>query len=132
MSVNHRMPSFGRTLIVVLDESRVRFFRRESSGRLANGLPQVAADGDDNGAGGLADRRERQQQFLGEVMEALDTACNRSECDRLMVVGPDRMLSAFRKTAPDKVRARFWREAAMDVRDIGQDELEKRIGPHFR
>jgi protein required for attachment to host cells len=126
------MASFGRTLIVVLDESRVRFFRRESSGKLADGLPEVAAEAGSKGAGGLADRKERQQRFLGEVMEALDTACNRSECDRLMVVGPDRMLSAFRKTAPDKVRARFWREAAMDVKDIGQDELEKRLGPHFR
>jgi hypothetical protein len=124
------MTSFGRTLIVVLDESRVRFFRRESSGKLADGLPQVAAGV--TGAGGLADRKERQRRFLGEVMEALAAACNRSECDRLMVVGPDRMLSAFRKNAPDKVRARFWREAAMDVKNLGQDELEQRLAPHFR
>jgi hypothetical protein len=126
------MATYGRTLIVVLDDSRARFFRRESSGKLADGMPEVAAGLGTEGISTPATRGEGRRQFLHAVMTALEAACASSQCDRLMVVGPERMLTAFRKTAPDKVRVRFWREAAMEVKDIGEKELEKRLAPHFR
>jgi protein required for attachment to host cells len=116
-------------LIVVLDDSRARFFRRESSGKLVDGMGEVAA-----GAAGSApaERAEERRQFFARVMSSLNDACDRSECDRLMTVGPERMLGAFRKAASDKVRVRLWREAAMDVHNATIADLEQRLAPHFR
>lgn len=65
-------------------------------------------------------------------MSTLEAACDRSECDRLMAVGPERMLGAFRKASPDKVRVRLWREAAMEAGDLERPELQSRLAPHFR
>jgi hypothetical protein len=131
MLINHRMAKFGRTLIVVLNDSRVRFLRREDSGRFAEAMPDVSGGaGREDGAS--ADRTQRRRKFLHAVMTALDQVCDRNECDRLIAVGPERMLSAFRKAASDKVRVRLWREAAADVEHLSDSELEKRLAPHFR
>ncbi|HSC20020.1 MAG TPA: host attachment protein [Rhizomicrobium sp.] len=124
------MATFGRTLIVVLDDSRARFYRREASGELADGLPEVTSGID--AADAPAQRSAKRKDFLRTVMAALDEACDRSECDRLVAVGPERMLSAFRKASPDKVRVRLWREAAMEMDGLEKSELEQRLAPHFR
>lgn len=125
------MATFGRTLIVVLDDSRARFYRRESSGQLANGMPELAS-GIRAATDSPAERSEKRRQFLQAVMAALEDVCDRSECDRLMAVGPERMLSAFRKAASDKVRVRLWRETAMEVADATAPDLERRLAAHFR
>jgi NAD(P)H-flavin reductase len=118
-------------MIVVLNDSRARFLKREDSGKYAEALPDVS-DGADREDGGSADRTERRRKFLHAVVATLDQACDRNEYDRLIAVGPERMLSAFRKAASDKVRVRLWREAAADVKHLNDGELEKRLAPHFR
>ena len=127
------MGAFGRTLIVVLEDSRARFLRREDAGQFAEAMPAVSV-GPHSGNGGASaeDRTERRRKFLKAAMTALDEACDGSECDRLIAVGPERMLSAFRKAASDKVRVRLWREAAAEVSDLSDGELEQRLAPHFR
>ena len=118
-------------MIVVLEDSRARFFRLENSGRLADGLPDIAS-GIDGSTGLPAERTEKRKRYLTAVMTAVEQACEGNECDRLMAVGPERMLSAFRRAASDKVKVRLWREAAMNVRDATAAELEARLAPHFR
>jgi len=115
---------------VVLDDSRERFYRRETSGKLADGMPEITSGID--AASGPAQRSAARRHFMQAVMSTLEDACDRSECDRMMAIGPERLLSAFRKASPDKVRVRLWREAAMDVADLGRPELEARLAPHFR
>ena len=118
-------------MIVVLDDSRARFLRREDSGRFAKAMPDVsAAERKDNSASG--DRTQRRREFLRAVMVVLDQACDRNQWDRLIAVGPERMLSAFRKAASDKVRVRLWREAATEPNGLNDIELEKRLAPLFR
>lgn len=118
---------------MVLDDSRARFLRRENAGRFADVMPAVSAGPHSgNGAASAENRTERRRKFLQAAMVALDEACDGSECDRLIAVGPERMLSAFRKAASDKVRVRLWREAAAEVANLNDGELEKRLAPHFR
>jgi protein required for attachment to host cells len=130
--INHRMEKFGRTMIVVLDDSRARFLRREDAGRFAEAMADVSAGSDRKGDGASADRMHRRREFLQSVMAKLDEACDGSACDRIIAVGPERMLSAFRKAASDKVRVRLWRETAAELNDLNDSELEKRLAPHFR
>jgi protein required for attachment to host cells len=125
------MAAFGRTLIVVLDESRARFFRRESSGRFSDGMPEVTS-GPHGSSNSHQQRAEQRTRYLQAVMSGVERACDRSECDHLVVVGPERMLGAFRRAATEKVRVRLWREAAMNVKDVTASELEKRLAGHFR
>jgi hypothetical protein len=132
MLINHRMAKFGRTLIVVLDDSRARFLRREDSGKYAEAIPDVTDGAACEDGGPSADRSQRRRKFLYAVMTTLDRACDRSEFDHLIAVGPERMLSAFRKAASDKVRVRLWREAAAEVKELNDGEVEKRLAPHFR
>src|SRR6185437_1305582 len=87
MLTNHTMAGFGRTLIVVLEDSRARFFRLENSGRLADGLPDIAS-GIDGSTGLPAERTEKRKRYLTAVMTAVEQACEGNECDRLMAVGP--------------------------------------------
>jgi hypothetical protein len=120
-------------LIVVLGDSRARFLRRESAGQFAEVMPAVSAgERSGNGGGSAEDRTEQRRKFLQAAMAALDGACDGSECDRLIAVGPERMLSAFRKAASAKVRVRLWREAAAEAANLNDGELEKRLAPHFR
>jgi Protein required for attachment to host cells len=125
------MTAFGRTWIVVLDDSGAQFYRREPSGYLVEEMPALAS-GLRNAATYKPDeRRIERQAFLRAVMAALDGACDRNECDRILVVAPERMLGAFRRSASDKVRARLWREMAAELGDASGGELEKRLAPHF-
>jgi hypothetical protein len=119
-------------MIVVLDDSRARFLRREDSGRFAEAMPDISDGADRENDGAIADRPQRRRKFLQAVMTALDGCCDRSECDRLIAVGPERMLSAFRKAASDRVRVRLWRESAAEVKDLNDGELDERLAPHFR
>jgi len=119
-------------LIVVLDDSRARFLRREDSGRFVEAIPDVSAGFDRANGDGSVDRMQWRAKFLRAVMTTLDRACDGSECDRLIAVGSERMLSAFRKAASDKVRVRLWREAAAEVKDLNDGELGERLAPHFR
>jgi hypothetical protein len=127
-----RMAKFESTLIVVVDDSRARFLRREDSGRFAEAMPDVNHGPDRENGGASADRAQRRRKFLQSVMTTLDRACDRSECDRLIAVGPERMLSAFRNAASDKVRVRQWRESAEEVKALNESELDRRLAPHFR
>jgi protein required for attachment to host cells len=125
------MTAFGRTWIVVLDDAGARFYRREPSGSLVEEVPALAS-GLRNGASCKPDeRRTERQAFLSAVMATLDAACDKNHCDRLLVVAPERMLGAFRRSASDKVRARLWREMAAEMGDASASEVEKRLAPHF-
>jgi len=125
------MATSGRTLIVVLEDSRARFLRREESGQFAEAAPDLSNGHDRNGDGASADRTQRRREFLQALMAALDDVCDRHQCERIIAVGPERMLSAFRKAASDKVRVRLWREAATELNGLNDGELEKRLAPHF-
>jgi len=125
------MTAFGRTWIVMLDDSRAQFYRREPSGSLVEEMPALASGLRDAAAYKPDERRNERQAFLRAVMAALDGACDKNQCDRILVVAPERMLGAFRRAASDKVRARLWREMAVEMGNASAGELEKRLAPHF-
>lgn len=124
------MMALGRTWIVLLDDSRARFFVREGSGRLTEAAPELKAV-HAKGAGPEA-RRKEHGRFILAVVGALDTACDRAACERIMLVGPERMLSTMRKAASDKIRARLWREMAAELTGNSEADLAQRLAPHFR
>jgi protein required for attachment to host cells len=126
------MMASGRTWIVVLDDSRARFFKREISGTILEAAPELkVAD-----IGGYAQtpqsRRAARDGLLREALATTNLACERNECDRIVVIAPDRVLTAFRKLAPDKVRARLWRERAGEVAALSPDDIAQSVEVYFR
>lgn len=128
--VNHTMMTLGRTWIVVLDDSRARFFVREASGKLTEAAPELQAKVQVQ-TNADARRKEREKFILG-VVGTVDAACDGGACDRIMLVGPERMLSTMRKSATDKMRARLWREMAAEQTGSSEAELAQRLAPHFK
>lgn len=124
------MMASGRTWIVVLDDSRARFFKREISGALAEAAPDSrAADGH---AQTPQSRRSERDRILREAIATANLACESNECERIVVIAPDRMLSAFRRQATDKVRARLWRERASEVASLSADDVAQSVEAYFR
>lgn len=76
-------------------------------------------------------RRTERERVLQEALEVMDAACARNECERLVVVAPDRMLSAFRRRASDHVRARLWRECASEVTTLSVDDIAHAVDAYF-
>ena len=114
---------------MVLDDSRARFFRRELSGALVEAAQEKTADDRDHLA---QSRRTARDGVLREAMAATEAACDRNECDRIVVVAPERLLGAFRRQASDRVRARLWRERASEVSAMSANEIAQSIDAYFR
>jgi len=123
------MVAYERTYVVVIDSARARFFRRDESGRLAKSLPDIAAP-IQPGARPEASRQAR-LKFLQLVKDALGKACDTAQFERLVVIAPERVLSQFRKHAPDKIRARLWRERAHARSESSVEEIARLIEPYF-
>jgi protein required for attachment to host cells len=121
----------GRTWIVVLDDSRARFFKREITGAMVEAAPDLTAFGAEDPARTPQSRRTERDRILREAIARTNAACERSECDRIVVIAPDRVLSAFRKHAPDKVRARLWRERASEVASPSADDIAQSVEAYF-
>jgi hypothetical protein len=124
------MIAIGRTWVVVLDDSGARFLRREPSGKWTQPAAEIASAAAD--AFTPETRRAARQQFLQRVMTAVDHACDRSECDRVVTMGPERLLRSFRKAATDRVRVRLWRERAGEVSSLTDEEIVKSVEQYFR
>ena len=123
------MMASGRTWIVVLDDSRAQFFRRETSGALVEAAPELSSG---NGEQPAQSRRTARDGILRDAMVATEAACDRNECDRIVVVGPERLLGAFRRQASDRVRVRLWRERAGEVSTLSADDIAQSIDAYFR
>lgn len=119
----------GRTWIVVLDDSRARFFKREMSGALTEAAPPVTTAVADRSPEA---RRAQRDKILREALSTTDAACVRNECDRIVAIAPERMLSAFRKQATDTVRARLWRERASEAAMLTPDAIAQAVEVYFR
>ena len=126
------MMALGRTWIVVLDDSRARFFTRETSGRLTEAAPELHSTLRAQPSGNGDERRTEREKFIRGIVSKLDSACDGGACDRIMLVGPERMLRTLRKSSTDKIRARLWREMAAEVANSSEAELAQRLAPHFR
>jgi hypothetical protein len=126
----HTMIAIGRTWIVVLDDSGARFLRREPSGKWTQPAAEITSAAADAFTPEI--RRAARQQFLQRVMAAADGACDRGECDRIVTMGPERLLRSFRKAATDRVRVRLWRERAGEVSSLTDEEIVKSVEQYFR
>lgn len=115
---------------MVLDESRARFFKREISGALAEAAPDLI--GADGHAQTMQSRRTERDRTLRGAIATANVACESNECERIVVIAPDRMLSAFRRQAPDKVRARLWRERASEAATLSVDDIALSVEAYFR
>ena len=114
----------------MLDDSRARFFRREQSGGLVQAAADVAAGS--SRASTPESRRQDRETVLRAAVETVDSACRHNECERLIVVAPERMLAGFRKYATDNVRARLWRERASEVSALSTDDIAKSLEMYFK
>lgn len=130
--VNHTMTTPGRTWIVVLDDSRANFFVREASGRLNEAAPELSSGLQADANASPDSRRKQREKFILAIVAALNRACDTGACDRIMFVGPERMLSTMRRSASDKIRARLWREMAAELTGNSETELAQRLAPHFK
>jgi hypothetical protein len=124
------MTTFGRTWIAVLGNPRVRFLRREPPGSWIEAAPDIALDAD--GGATPEGRRAAREMLLRSATAALDGACERNQCDRIVVVAPERLLRGFRKIATDRVRVRLWRERAGEVDSLSDAEIGTSVEAYFR
>jgi protein required for attachment to host cells len=129
---NHTMATFGRTWIVVLDDSRARFFRREQSGSLTQAAPDVIGSGGDDQPPTPESRKLARDKVLRATLETVDAACTHSECERIVVMAPERLLGVFRRNASDKVRVRLWRERASEVSALSTEDIAQSLEMYFR
>ena len=116
----------------MLDDSRAQFFRREPSGTLTEAAPEVRALGGDGQSATRQSRRAERDRIVRDAVAVTKAACDRSECDQIVVIAPERMLGAFRKQAPDKVRARLWRERAGEVGAMSANDIAQSVEAYFR
>jgi hypothetical protein len=130
--VNHTMMALARTWIVVLEDSRARFFVRELSGRLTPAAAEQSLHSRAAASATPDARRKQRETFVRNVVDTLDDACDSGACDQIMLVGPERMLSTMRKSATDKIRARLWREMAAELNGGSERDLAQRLAPHFK
>jgi hypothetical protein len=124
------MTAIGRTWIVVLDDSRARFLRRDGSGNWTAAvaeIPSAAA-----GAFTPEIRRAAREQFIRKVISVVDKACGGNQCDSIVTIGPERLLRNFRNAATDRVRVRLWRERAADTSSMTDQEIAKLVERYFR
>jgi protein required for attachment to host cells len=126
------MMASGRTWIVVLDDSRARFFKREISGSLTESASEVNVGGSEGRAPATASRRAERDRLLHEALGTVEKACARNECERIVVIAPERMLSAFRKQASDNVRVRLWRERADEMTRLSAEDIGQSVDVYFR
>jgi hypothetical protein len=70
--------------------------------------------------------------MLRQAMTTVDEACRRNQCDRIMVVAPERLLRSFRKLATDRVRVRLWRERAGEADLLSDAEIGTSVEAYFR
>ncbi|HEX3942563.1 MAG TPA: hypothetical protein VHW69_00605 [Rhizomicrobium sp.] len=114
----------------MLDDSGARFLRREPSGKWTQPVAEIASAAADAFTPEI--RRAARGQFIQRVMTVVDSACDHSECDRIVTVGPERLLSSFRHAATDRVRVRLWRERAGDVSILTDKEIVTSVEQYFR
>jgi len=148
-------PRPKRTLIVVADGARARFF--SPLGRTGGLRPAKLADmvspasrmrtrdlkSDRPGRGFSArgDTRRaafepphdyhklEKHRFALELAQALDRACERREFDQLVLVAPHRSLGELRKLLPARVKRRVKREVGKDLTNLTQARLWRELAP---
>ena len=123
------MIAYEKTYVVVIDSARARFFRREEAGTLAEAMPEIVLAIQTRATPEI--RRQTRLNFLQSVVDALNQACDTAQSERLVVIAPERVLSQFRKHAPDKIRARLWRERAHARSESSVEEIARLIEPYF-
>jgi protein required for attachment to host cells len=140
-----------RTLVVVFDSARARFFERHHNGHLEEKKTETNAnlhhhssdiDSDkpgrafsSSGAGRSAHEPEHdpkkmeKHNFVREIAKQLDEACERHEFDRLVIVAPGRSVGEFRTLVSEKVRAKIWHEIPKEFAQLSGHDLEARLAP---
>jgi hypothetical protein len=124
------MTAYERTWIVVLDDSRVRFLRHEASGGWAQAAAELATSLP--GTARPEERRNARARLMQQAMGVVDDACDRNQCDRIVIIGQERLLRNFRAAATDWVRVRLWRERAADTGSLTDEEIVKSVEGYFR
>lgn len=124
------MAAYERTFVLVIDEERARFYARNDSGSLRESLQAIPLALPPHASAEI--RRHARLKFLQSVATALSGAADRAEFERLIAIAPERTLMLFRKHAPDKVRARLWRERANELVIESDEQIAKWIAPYFR
>jgi hypothetical protein len=123
------MMATGKTWIVVLDDSRARFLRLDAAAKWTHGAPEIASVLNEARP---EDRRTARTKLLQETMVVVDGACERNQCDRIVVVAPERLLRSFRTVATDRVRVRLWRERAAETASLTDEEIVNSLEGYFR
>ncbi|MFL6691101.1 MAG: hypothetical protein ACJ8IR_13105 [Alphaproteobacteria bacterium] len=123
------MMATGKTWIVVLDDLRARFLRLDAPPRWTGGAPEIASD---LNKARPEERRIARAKLLQQAMAVVDGACDRNQCERIVVVAPERLLRSFRAVATDRVRVRLWRERAAETASLTDEEIVQSLEGYFR
>jgi protein required for attachment to host cells len=126
----HTMVAYERTFVVVIDDTRARFFERTPGGELVEALQNVPLVV--TSKGGADARKQARMNFLQSTIGTLSAACNGAGFERLVVIAPERMLSLFRRQIPDTLRARLWRERANETAIVSKEDIARLIALYFR
>lgn len=147
-----------RTLIVVADGARARFFSpTEDAARLRHAKQtdmisaesrlrprDLKSDKPGRGFSNAGDGRRgafepphdyhklEKHRFSAELARVLEEACDRHEYDQLVLVAPHRSLGELRKLLPEKVQERVRREVAKDLTNQTAVQLWRRLAPIIR
>jgi protein required for attachment to host cells len=147
-----------RTLIVVADGARARFFsatpdarRLVSARQMDMAAPEsrlrsheLRSDRPGRGFAAAGSPRRaafepqhdyqklEKHRFSLELARVLEDACDRHEFDQLVLVAPHRSLGELRKLLPGKVQAMVSREVAKDLTNETMPALWRRLSPIVR
>lgn len=147
-----------RTLVVVADGARARFFMANEDGKgfiSARTADMVAPEsrsrsrdlksdkpgrGYSSSRGGMRHALEpphdyhklEKHRFTADLVEALDEACGKREFDRLVLVAPRRSLGELRSLLPVRVQSRVTREVPKDLTNETPAALWRRLGTLVR
>jgi protein required for attachment to host cells len=144
-----------KTLVIVFDGARARFFERKADGRLIETLTEInsalhahtrdaVSDKPGRGfasAGGTSrhafeskhdEHKMEKHNFVHALVKELDHSWDLHEFDRLIVVAPERSLGEFRSLAPDKLKRAIWREMPKELANFSHSEIEKHLSDYLK
>ena len=142
-----------RTLVVVFDSDRARFFEyRPTHGKLVPALQNMKSTLDhdkrdietdkpgrsfSSSGGGVRHslearhdpRKLEKHDFVRAISQTVGEALEKHAFGRLAIVAPHRSVGEFRTVASDNVKKALWREIGKEFAKLSDSELEQQLVP---
>lgn len=143
-----------KTLVVVFDGARARFFERDAGGRLREAMSEINPDFHRYTHDAVSDKPGRafasartglrhayepehdkhkleKHNFVHRLVQEIERAYDQHAYERFVIVAPKRSLGEFHALAPAKLKRAIWREVPKELTKYSQHDLERRLAPYL-